>query len=374
LEAYRAFTEGWLQLETLDVREIPRSIANFERAIAADVRYALAYTGLASAQLAAYEATRAENTPSQSLLDGAIANARHAITLEDTLAEAHATLALILVSAWDTEKAIRSARRAVALEPGNWRHFFRLGHASWGEERLRAAANTLALYPDFAFAHFQQAMVHVARGDLASAETVLRQGAAVQDRQIDRGERYPALGLHWLLGLVRIAQGDAEEALREFDRERALAMPHRLYGREYAMNAAHARGLCLVRMGRRGEAIESFEGALDLYPTHAPSLVGLALARGAGAAPLWEPGQREQLEEVLVTLTAARPIEGAIVRAQVLAAEGQRREAADTIRAVVDTAPPGFAAWTLRVDPLLSELLGTEGFTAALAVLRRRAQ
>ena len=36
LEAYRAFTEGWLQLETLDVREIPRAIANFERAIAAD--------------------------------------------------------------------------------------------------------------------------------------------------------------------------------------------------------------------------------------------------------------------------------------------------------------------------------------------------
>ena len=119
----------------------------------------------------------------------------------------------VLVSAWDTAEAVQAARRAVALEPTNWRHFFRLGHASWGDERLRAAANTLALYPDFAFAHFQTAMVHVARGHSREAETVLRQGAAVQDRQIARGDRYPALGLHWMLGLVRLAQGDVDEAL-----------------------------------------------------------------------------------------------------------------------------------------------------------------
>jgi hypothetical protein len=31
LEAYRAFTEGWLRIETFDIREIPQAIANFER-------------------------------------------------------------------------------------------------------------------------------------------------------------------------------------------------------------------------------------------------------------------------------------------------------------------------------------------------------
>src|SRR6185503_9989859 len=237
LEAYRAFTEGWLQLETLDIGEIPQAIANFERAIRVDPRYALAYTGLASAQLAAYENSRSDNAPAQELLNAAVGHARRAVMLDDTLAEGHAALALVLVSAWETKEAVRSARRAVALEPANWRHFFRLGHASWGDERLRAAANTLALYPDFAFAHFQVAMVHVARSHLSDAEAVLRQGAAVQDRQIARGERYPGLGLHWLLGLVRLAQDDIEEALEEFDRERALAQPHRLYGREYTMHA-----------------------------------------------------------------------------------------------------------------------------------------
>jgi hypothetical protein len=141
-------------------------------------------------------------------------------------------------------EAEASARRAVSFEPTNWRHLFRLGHASWGEARLRAARRTLALYPEFAFSHFQMAMVHVARHDLAAAETILRHGAAVQDRQIGRGGRYPALGLHWLLGLVRLAHDDVEEAAEEFEQEEALAETYRLYGREYSLHA--------IRRARRG--------------------------------------------------------------------------------------------------------------------------
>src|SRR5262245_12370539 len=117
LEAYRAFTEAWLHLETLDLREIPQAIAEFEKAIAIDARYGLALTGLASAELAAYEATRSENQPKKALLDRAIDHARRAIGLDATLAEAYATLALLLVSAWETIEAVQVARRAVALEP-----------------------------------------------------------------------------------------------------------------------------------------------------------------------------------------------------------------------------------------------------------------
>jgi DNA-binding winged helix-turn-helix (wHTH) protein len=374
LEAYRAFTEGWLQLETLDVREVPRAAANFERAIAIDSRYALAYTGLASAQLAMYEATRSENAPAQDLLKTGIVHARRAVALDDALAEAHATLALVLVSAWDTNEAVRSARRAVALEPTNWRHFFRLGHASWGDERLRAAANTLALYPDFAFAHFQMAMVHVARGHLADAETVLRQGAAVQDRQIGRGERYPALGLHWLLALVRLAQDDVEEALRELEREQDLAEPHRLYGREYGMNALQARGACLLRIGRHEESIDCFRRALAIFPGHAQSNLGLALGlRAAGSRDLAATASRK-VHAILETLEARRPIEGAIVRSQVLAAEGDTRNAGLVLCQVLNDAPAGFAAWTLPVEPFLQQLAGTREFTAALARLAERAR
>jgi len=374
LDAYRAYTEGWLQLESLDVREIPRAIESFERAIQIDNRYALAYTGLASAELAAYEGTRSENTPAQDVLTRAIDHARRAVAIDDTIAESQATLALVLASAWKTAEALQAARRAVKLEPSNWRHFFRLGHASWGSERLHAAASTLALYPDFAFAHFQSAMVHVARGHLRDAEVVLRQGAAVQDRQIERGDRYPALGLHWLLGLVRLAQDDLDEALREFDRERALALPHRLYGREFQRDAMHARGACLLRLGRHADAAECFEQAVQLYPDHAPSHLGLLLVARATGSPGRVEGLTRRLQEIQSALETGRPVKATIVGSQILAADGRVDEACAALCSLLDSAPPGHAGWTLPIEPLLAEALQREAFAAVTTRLADRAR
>jgi len=374
LEAYRAYTEAWLHLETLDVREIPHAIAGFDRAITIDPRYALAFTGLASAQLAAYEATRSDTAPAAPLLDDAIRHARRAVQLDETLAEAHATLGFILVSAWDTTEAVQVARRAVALEPANWRHFFRLGHASWGDERIRAAHNTLSLYPDFAFAHFQMAMVHVARGHLQQAETVLRQGAAVQDRQVARGDRYPALGLHWLLGLVRLAQEDVDEALEEFTREGRRADPHRLYGREYEMSALYCRGACMLRVGRHSDAIDCFEQALGLYPEHAQSHIGLALALRSTGSIARADSTARALATIQARLGGTRPIEAALVESQAQATGGHVETACAVLCSLLDAAPQGFAGWTIPIEPLLFQLHGSKAFLAVLRRLADRAQ
>ena len=166
--------------------------------------------------------SRARNQPDGALLARAIDHVRRAIELERDLAEAHATLAFLLVSAGRSVEALAAARRAVALEPGYWGNQFRLAHAAWGDERLQALGRAMELYPDFPFAHFEAAMVHIARGMLDRAESTLREGTIVQDRQAHLKQRYPAKGLHWLLGLVRLARGDAAEALLEFDREIAL--------------------------------------------------------------------------------------------------------------------------------------------------------
>ena len=50
LEAYRALTLGRLKLEALDPDQIPAAIADFERALGLDSRYALAHVGLAHAR------------------------------------------------------------------------------------------------------------------------------------------------------------------------------------------------------------------------------------------------------------------------------------------------------------------------------------
>ena len=365
LEAYRAVVEGWLKVEALDVRRLPAAIDDFERAVAIDPKYAIAWTGLASAELASYEATRSENHPARVLLDRAASHARRAIELDERLAEAHGSLAMILVSAWDTPGAIRAARRAVALEPDNWRHLFRLGHATWGDERLRAGAATLALYPDFAFSYFQTAMVHVARGHLAEAERVLQHGTAVQDRQIARGERYPALGLHWLLGLVRLAQDDLVEALEEFDRERTLAEQHRLYGREYSMYALLGSGSALFRSGKVEDAAAAFRGALALYPEHPLALIGAAVAEGTSF---------DRAETAVAGMRADKPIQAGIALGALRAAQRDAAASADALDAVVSTAPPGFAGWQIPVLPMFREVAETAAVKAVLNRLAERAR
>jgi DNA-binding winged helix-turn-helix (wHTH) protein/Flp pilus assembly protein TadD len=373
LDAYRAVTEGWLKIETLDVRELPRAIADFERAVSIDADYALAYTGLATAEFASYESTRSDNTPARELLDRAIAHGRRAVELDEGLAEAHGTLALILVSAWDTPAAVRAARRAVSIEPGNWRHLFRLGHASWGEERLRAGAATLALYPDFAFAFFQSAMVHVARGRLADAERVLRHGAAVQDRQIDRGERYPALGLHWLLGLVRLREGDIEDALEEFAREEALAQPERLYGPEYAMHAHLGRGCAQLDAARPDVALEAFRRALALNPDQPQSEIGLARAYEALGQTDAARAALDRAAAVLTVLDRTKPVEAALVRAQIHAVRSEWSGLVAALDRLLAEAPPGFAGWSIPVEPHLRQVADSEELTKIVERLADRA-
>ena len=63
----------------------------------------------------------------------------------------------------------------------------------------------------------------------------------MQDRQADRKQRYPAKGLHWLLGLVRLASGDTRRGpgrVRAGDCVRDVAA----HGREFAMNAYDGAG------------------------------------------------------------------------------------------------------------------------------------
>src|SRR6185503_8702261 len=72
LEAYQAFTEGRVRLESLDASVVSGAIADFERAIALDPRYALAHVGLANARFWQYEMSRARNQPEGALLAHAI--------------------------------------------------------------------------------------------------------------------------------------------------------------------------------------------------------------------------------------------------------------------------------------------------------------
>jgi tetratricopeptide (TPR) repeat protein len=374
LEAYQAFTEGRVRLETLDGAQVANAVTDFERAIALDSKYASAHVGLANARFWQYEMSRARNQPDAALLARSIDHVRRAIELERELAEAHATLAFLLVSAGRAGEALGAARRAVALEPGYWGHHFRVAHAAWGDERLRALGRVTDLYPDFPFAHFEAAMVHIARGALDRAESVLREGTIVQDRQADQRQRYPARGLHWLLGLVRLAQSDVTEANAEFAREREFGTAQ-LYAAEFVMNAWDGAGFAASIAGDYAAAVAHFTQALALFPDHARSLVGLGAALKAGRKPKDAAIAFEKAQTAIDSLRrGGRSTEATLAHAFLHSTTDRPAEALQCLRTLLDKPDPPFSGWTIPIEPLLRPLHPQPGFQEILRSLAARAR
>ncbi|HYT67068.1 MAG TPA: hypothetical protein VEL51_11645, partial [Vicinamibacterales bacterium] len=139
------------------------------------------------------------------------------------------------------------------------------------------------------------------------------------------------------------------EAIDEFDRERALAQPHRLYGREYTMHAHLGHGAALLRAARREDAARSFRSALALYPDHPLPGAGLALATG--------------------TSFDARVVTDPLIRGIVLAALGQVEDAESTLAATIGSAPPGFTGWWLPVEPFLQQQTDSKALTVVRQLL-----
>src|SRR5262245_32802488 len=374
LEAYQAFTEGRVRLESLDASSVPGAIADFERAIALDPRYALAHVGLANARFWQYEMSRARNQPDAALPARAIDHVRRAIELERNLAEAHATFSFLLVSAGRFSEALTAAKRAVALEPAYWGNQFRLAHAEWGEDRLRTLSRAMELYPDFPFAHFEAAMVHIARGSLERAESVLREGTIVQDRQANLKQRYPAKGLHWLLGLVRLARGDDNEASAEFDREIAHGSTQ-LYAAEFAMNAYDGAGYTALDTGDPTGAVRMFKRALELFPEHARSLVGLgyALTR-SGDAVAASAAFKHAASAIDSLRRGGRSSEATLSEAFMKAVQDRPDDAIALLKRLVDHPEIPFAGWTIPIEPFLASLRQRGDFKEVLAMLSQNAR
>jgi DNA-binding winged helix-turn-helix (wHTH) protein/Tfp pilus assembly protein PilF len=374
LEAYRVFTEARLKLEALDPALVPSAMVDFNRAIALDPRFTLAYVGRAHARFWRYEASRVRNRPDTAELRAAISDIRRAIELDPDLAEAHSSLAFFLTAANQPVEAAAAGRRAVALEPGNWRHLFRLGVAAWGDERLECFERVVEHYPEFPYAYFGIAMVHIARGDLAAAEHTLRRGLTFEPDQPERLDRFPGRGLHWLLGLTRLALGDPNEAHLEFDRELASRGGH-FYAAEYEMDAYDGHGYAFLQQGDHGQAAVMFKRALEIFPDHARSSIALAAAHRRDGRTPDSSAALEHARQAIDELRAnERTTEASIASALALVVADRSVDAVAVLDQLLSSAPPGFAGWTIPIEPLLSPLKNEPEFMAVLARLATRAR
>jgi DNA-binding winged helix-turn-helix (wHTH) protein/tetratricopeptide (TPR) repeat protein len=356
LDAYRAVTLGRLKLEALDPAEIPSAIADFEHALAVDPRYALAHVGLAHARFWLFQASRASAAPDRAALAAAVSHAQRAIDLQPDLAEAHSALGFFLASADRMAEAVAAARRAVELEPGNWRHQFRLGMAAWGSERLQWLDAAIAQFPMLAYAYYGIAMVQVARGARTDAEGVLQAGLTFADRPGAASDRFPASGLHWMLGALRMAAGDAAGARAEFEKEIA-GVGSRLYAAEYARDASEGLGFLALAAGDATAAARLFGRALEHFPDRPHALVGLSAACARLGASSRATDAAAHARRAIDGLRAAgRHAEAAIGDAASRALAGQADQAVRGLQQYLESAPPGSAGWIIPIEPALASL------------------
>src|SRR5581483_11354066 len=210
LAPHRAWIDGRAALEALERSEIARARDVFAGVVEAAPSQAPARVGLANACVMQFEMTRAERAPDVAALAFAAEHAREACRLDPDYGEAWATLGFVLERTGERMNALAALRRAVSLEPDNWRHHVRLSYGSWGEERLRAARRALTLVPGLAMAHWLAATVHVAREAFVDAERDLRAGLEAQQQAAGP---FSSVALHWLSGLLFLRRGEHDRAL-----------------------------------------------------------------------------------------------------------------------------------------------------------------
>jgi tetratricopeptide (TPR) repeat protein len=369
LEVLRSVFDGRLKLESLGTADIEAAIVQFGRAVQLDPAFAGGYVGLANAKFWKYELTRSRFQPDSALLAAATQDARQAVLLGPSFAEAHATLSYLLTASGRLDDARAAARRAVTLQPEAWAHHFRLGHATWGAERLRALARCLELYPAFGFAHFEMAMVHVARQAFDRARGVLREGTAIEARLGDGEHRFPANGLRWMLGAIALSQGDAATAVAECDRE--LASPGRsLYAREFSLAALNARGFALLTDGAVDRAAETFRQSIAVDDEQVRPHIGLArIARLRGRTDEWNQERAFAQGGVTHLQCGGRSIEGATLEAALHVLEDRESRAFATLSRLLEE-PASSAGWSIPIDPLffsLRQLADYESLSRTLA-------
>ena len=255
------------------------AIRFFEQAIAEDPSYALAYTGIADSYALHVDY---RSVPVSEGFERAKEYARKALALDDTLAEAHASLAWsFFIYDWDWRAAAREFERAIALEPRyatahQWYSFLLTSQARFDEALVEA---------------------HTAQ-ELDPASVSVRRGLGWQyfyARRYDRARYHILRAIAMnpeaeesfrVLGLIHVQLGqhaEAERAMRD-----ALELPGAGAYTESQL------GYALARAGKREEARRILDGLVERAKTEYVSPAAFAtLHIGLGEnAPALEWAER----------------------------------------------------------------------------------
>ena len=239
LVAYGLYLRGRYSWNKRNAEGVLEAITYFEQAIAADPKYALAYSGLSDSYALQVDYRR---VPVAEGLNRAREYARQALALDDTIAEAHTSLGWVLfIYDWDWHAAARTFRRAVELNPGyatgrQW-YSFVLAALGYVDQALVEGHAALELDPASVSIRRSLGWLYYYARRFDTALDHLRRAIAMNPTSQET---------YRLLGLALTQQGSydqAERALRE-----AIAIP------EESSYAPAALGYLLARRGDRPAA------------------------------------------------------------------------------------------------------------------------
>jgi len=237
-EAYQDYLKGryWWNKRTED--SLNKAAEFFQQAIAKDPAYALAYSGLADAYTLLPEYSDAD--PKQ-VLPKAKAAAQKALELDDSLAEAHASLGLLDEVDYDWPTAEREFQRAIALNPSyatahQWYAMALTQTGKLGESgaELRSA---LALDP-------LSLIINENLAEVLCYERQYDQAIAQERKTLELDPSFPSA--RTFLGVVLVQMGSYQEGITEIEKVRA-SVP----GDELSLTAL---GYAYARAGKRAEA------------------------------------------------------------------------------------------------------------------------
>jgi serine/threonine protein kinase/Tfp pilus assembly protein PilF len=280
-EAYQTYLKGRFYWNKRTEDGLRRGIEYFQQAIDLDPGYALAYAGLADSYnlLAGYSAL----SPREAF-PRAKAAARKALEIDDTLAEAHTSLAFVMLAYdWDWEGAERTFKRAISLDPAyatahHWYALFLIAMSrtiegideikraqeleplslaistSLGfvchlnrdfDQAIEAYGKTLEMEPAFTLARRRLGQTYLAKGKFKQAVAEIEKAAAAS----------PDTETLAALGQAYAVSGNRAEATRLLDQLAALS------SHKYIPSFFLAR--IYVGLGEKDLALEYFEKAYD---------------------------------------------------------------------------------------------------------------
>jgi eukaryotic-like serine/threonine-protein kinase len=242
-DAFQLYLKGRYYRRKYSEESVRKAVAFFNQALEKDPTYALAYAGLADA----YYGLSNLYLPPREAMPRVREAAQRALALDDSLAQAHTSLALVLVwYDWDFAAGEREFRRAISLNPNDSEGHRLYGNFLAATGQLNRALTEMKLAeqldPLSAPASWDVGRVLFYSGRLAEARAQARKALELDDRFAHA---------YMLLAQIAEREGNTTDALSLMEKGMSLAGRTPLFVSMW--------GFVNARAGKTQEALASIE-------------------------------------------------------------------------------------------------------------------